>query len=701
MHLLKKVLVCVFTASLLCTTAACGSQEGSQNEQSGEETGEAKSFVTGLEAITADDLIPPEEETATETSETRKVLKFSVENTGKYMSRYISFSDVPVVDIGEGYTLEYDVYLETAFSGFGALDLAISGMQDMGFVNDGVLKDSTGISIYASLCDLSNAADERWYHRVIDIASGYATGVLKRISFTTAADIPANETAVCYYDNICIKDAGGNIVYTFDLESVAAKEIRQTGSLVCTFSMADDPAPQTERKAASEEVNTAAAESTLTGHESLNLAFRRVKASSMPGIYIGNEDDTCFGGLRGYFICISSDSLTLYRSDETLSVMASVPVTGVNTEDIFKIRVELDGTVLRGYYLDDMDGVEPWPEFELEIEDVTGCSYGYADLSGGGAYRSGVVRLDYEAPVYEKTYTNILFDDFADPDVLYYDGVYYMYGTMGPGYKVFSSTDLITWEDRGVCMTNDAWGFNEWFWAPGVKYINGKFYLLCSVMERLGFAVSDSPLGPFVPAENYMFDEFTIDGNIFVDDDGSVYIYYVSKREGHDYGIYGVKMNMETLQPELSTETLLFSVSETWETYNSADIPGKSTVCEAPYMLKHNGVYYLLYSGSDYLSHNYAVGYATSDSPLGSFEKYEGSPILLGNSEIAGTGHCAVTTSPDGSEMFIVYHSHHSMTQVELRKISVDRLRFAPTASGVDRIEVYGPTVTPQPYPAS
>ena len=44
-------------------------------------------------------------------------------------------------------------------------------------------------------------------------------------------------------------------------------------------------------------------------------------------------------------------------------------------------------------------------------------------------------------------------------------------------------------------------------------------------------------------------------------------------------------------------------------------------------MLKHNGTYYLMYSGSGANGPEYAIGYATSESPLGPFTKFAGNPI--------------------------------------------------------------------------
>lgn len=80
-------------------------------------------------------------------------------------------------------------------------------------------------------------------------------------------------------------------------------------------------------------------------------------------------------------------------------------------------------------------------------------------------------------------------------------------------------------------------------------------------------------------------------------------------------------------------------------------------------------------------------------------KKYEHNPILVGNSQIHGVGYHSIVTIPESGEMWMVYHCHNSLTQVQERKICIDRMRFSSVEGEIDRLEVYGPTVTPQPYP--
>jgi hypothetical protein len=65
-----------------------------------------------------------------------------------------------------------------------------------------------------------------------------------------------------------------------------------------------------------------------------------------------------------------------------------------------------------------------------------------------------------------------------------------------------------------------------------------------------------------------------------------------------------------------------------------------------------------------------------------------------------GTAHHCFTTSPDGEELFIVYHRHHDLTKTEPRQMAIDRVQFIPQPIGPDILEIHGPTSSPQPIPS-
>lgn len=329
--------------------------------------------------------------------------------------------------------------------------------------------------------------------------------------------------------------------------------------------------------------------------------------------------------------------------------------------------------------------------------------------AGPAAAPALATELFYKNPVHPNT------SGMGDPYVFRAsDGRYYLYTTSG--FEAWSSDDLVNWRAEGKVKTEHRWGVSH-FWAPEVVEHNGKFYMYYSARGplpdgelggRIVVAVSDSPTGPFRDVfDGPMFDfgYVAIDPHVFIDDDGRIYLFYAKdgstnivagRRESH---IYGVELNddMVTLKGE---PVLLTRPDQAWEL-----LSGGFLWNEGPFVLKHDGLYYLMYSANCYCHRHYAVGYAVASHPLGPYTKYDGNPVLseripssLGFSYlVSGTGHHSVTRSPDGKEWIIVYHSHADpVAGSGGRQLNIDRLGFRPDGS----LYVNGPTVTWQPAPS-
>ena len=294
-----------------------------------------------------------------------------------------------------------------------------------------------------------------------------------------------------------------------------------------------------------------------------------------------------------------------------------------------------------------------------------------------------------------------LVPDCADPYVLLFDGVYYLYGTGGrKGIRVYTSKDLANWSEAagasdGFALDSaDVWG-NRGFWAPEVYRINNKFYMYFTVQERIAVAESDSPLGPFIQKEKKPFhlDIPEIDTHLFIDDNGTKYLYFVRFTNGNE--IWAAELNDDLQSIKEETLTYCFGQSQPWEDSSREPYP-HAKVNEGPFILKHKGLYYLTYSANHTANPDYGVGYATSEHPLGPWKKYEGNPILTGDSKIInGPGHHSFVNSPTG-QMYIVYHTHFDMTRMGPRKLAIDPCGFEESATGPDIFKIYGPTSTPQ-----
>ena len=311
-----------------------------------------------------------------------------------------------------------------------------------------------------------------------------------------------------------------------------------------------------------------------------------------------------------------------------------------------------------------------------------------------------------------KTYTNPVgkITDIGDPFVMKYKDKYYLYATSAPqiGFKVWESTNLVDWQLKGMAldssMQGNRWGMGD-FWAPEVIHYQDKFYMIYSARDidnhlKIALASSKSPLGPFINVKAPLFDRDMsfIDGDIFVDDNGTPYLYYVKDcSENIINGSHVSQIFVQEMSKDLLTlkgqPTLVTTPDQSWE-----DLGSQWQWNEGPFVFKRNDLYYMTYSSNFYASYNYSVGYATAKSPLGPWTKYKNNPILAKDlpHRISGPGHNSITTSPDGKEMFIVYHTHTYFDNPSgNRMVNIDRLYFEG-----DVLKVKGPTSTPQPMPS-
>src|SRR5690606_26163796 len=118
---------------------------------------------------------------------------------------------------------------------------------------------------------------------------------------------------------------------------------------------------------------------------------------------------------------------------------------------------------------------------------------------------------------------------------------------------------------------------------------------------------------------------------------------------------------------------------------------------EGSFIFKENNLYYMMYSANYFGGQNYAVGYATSDKPLGPFKKADNNPILQKNTEqggdVTGTGHNMALWLSNG-DVYTVYHGRTTKTGTE-RVVFIDKMKVDEKGALV----IDGPTTAPQPAP--
>lgn len=238
----------------------------------------------------------------------------------------------------------------------------------------------------------------------------------------------------------------------------------------------------------------------------------------------------------------------------------------------------------------------------------------------------------------------------ADPHIAVFDGVFYIYpttdgsdGWRSTTFGTWSSRDLVNWKDEGVILDlprDLAWA-DIHAWAPAIATKNGRYYYYYSADKNIGVAVADRPQGPFkdplgkplVSAKDFPKMQ-AIDPMVFVDDDGSAYLYWGQGR------CKAVKLNADM-------------ISFRMEDVLDLTPPGYN---EGPFVHKRGTTYYLTWSEFDTRDPRYSVAYATGDSPLGPFTKRQDNPILRQRGSVLGAGHHSIVQIPGRDEWVIAYH---------------------------------------------
>lgn len=288
---------------------------------------------------------------------------------------------------------------------------------------------------------------------------------------------------------------------------------------------------------------------------------------------------------------------------------------------------------------------------------------------------SGFARKKHDTP---GTGNPVIPGYFADPTIKKFGDTYYMYATTdgsGAGFgpaQVWTSKDFVNWT-----LMPMNWPDSHWIWAPDViRHTDGRYYYFYCQPCIIHCGVSETPRGPWknilgeseavlVP-DRFVTNAITLDGQTFVDDDGSVYLYWGT------WGIYkGFGCGAGKMTPDLKgfTETRLIPNTEAVDFF------------EAPFVLKRNGIYYFMYSSGSCHDHTYRVQYATSDHPLGPYE-YKGC-ILETNEDgtVHGPGHHSILK--EGDDYYIVYHRHdnpHSNRGFH-RQLCMDKMEFEADGS--------------------
>ncbi|MDR0537979.1 MAG: glycoside hydrolase family 43 protein [Tannerellaceae bacterium] len=267
---------------------------------------------------------------------------------------------------------------------------------------------------------------------------------------------------------------------------------------------------------------------------------------------------------------------------------------------------------------------------------------------------------------------------YADPEAIVYDNTCWIYPTYSDAYEkqvffdCFSSNDLVHWtkHERIIDTTEVRWAKRA-MWAPSVIRKDGKYYFFFSANDvhegevgGIGVAVSNRPEGPYKdiigkPLINKIVNGAQpIDQFIFLDDDGTYYLYY---------GGWG-HCNVVRLNNDF-TGLLPHSDGEIYK-----EVTPEKYV-EGPFMFKRNGKYVFTWSEGGWTGPNYSVAYAIADSPLGPFRR-EGKILQQDTTIATGAGHHSLIRLSE-DEYYIIYHRRpKGETHANHRETCIERLYF-------------------------
>ena len=245
--------------------------------------------------------------------------------------------------------------------------------------------------------------------------------------------------------------------------------------------------------------------------------------------------------------------------------------------------------------------------------------------------------------------------------------------------------------DNGVALhVRDVPWAERQMWAPDAAHKKGKYFLYFPAKRangifQIGVAISDSPIGPFIPEPDAIKGSYTIDPAVFEDEDGKHYMYFggiwggqLQKYRNNQYA----EENEEPTDNEPALNPIIALLSDDMKQF--AEEPKEIKILdengavllagdhnrrffEASWMHKYNGKYYFSYSTGD----THFICYATGDNPYGPFT-YQGRIL---NPVIGWTSHHSICKVDEKWCLF--YHdSSLSKGVTHLRSVKVTEMTY-------------------------
>jgi GH43 family beta-xylosidase len=269
----------------------------------------------------------------------------------------------------------------------------------------------------------------------------------------------------------------------------------------------------------------------------------------------------------------------------------------------------------------------------------------------------------------------------ADPWVVKEGGTYYMVQSENNGITLYRSTKLSQINGNGSriwAAPDTGWNRTN-LWAPELHHIDNRWYIYYAagragppyIHQRAGVleSVADDPLGPYIDR-----------GMLYTGDDqagGAPARWAIDLTVGRINGqlvavwsgwqndaatdqtpqhLYAARMSSPTTIS--GNRVRISSPTEAWEDGTELDLQ------EGPEILQHNGQTFIIYSTRESWLPDYRLGQLRfiGGDPLSAGSWSKSGPVFQSGEGVVGVGHASFTTSPSGTEDWIVYHAKTSTT---------------------------------------
>jgi len=222
-------------------------------------------------------------------------------------------------------------------------------------------------------------------------------------------------------------------------------------------------------------------------------------------------------------------------------------------------------------------------------------------------------------------------------------------------WRLLSSTNMRDWTDHGVILrpSDVSWMPDNRAWASCIVYRSGYFYFYSSNDWQVGVLRATNVTGPYQDVNGGPLIDSGTPGHAARDIDPMCYI----DIDGQAYLFWGGDGNCRYALLDSNMTSLASDVM---------DVPGLSSYLEAPFIVRENDTYFLMYADSPWPSE---IRYATSDSIAGPWS-YRG---IIGTPTGSGTNHEGAAFYK--GEWWYTYHTEElSNNNPYSRSVCIDKM---------------------------